>query len=874
MKRNFLKTLFLFFVCMALILFGYGTEQEKKEKEEAPISINQWLIAGPASLPLPVVLGEGAEFSVKNLFDLDILDPLRLWVKEGDKLEWSPKNILKWSIKNVENGKLTISAEGTNPQVVFLACYLDSSRWQKIKVEIETHHLLKVFLDGVSVITRDVSSKSDAKEIGKATGELMLSQGKHRLFITAIRDPNGHQEWSIKATFKPKKEEYLSVSLATKRTLTEDDIFNSLNLRSISISPDGKAVAYTVSQRNPRTKKHEYWIEIRKLPDGEIEKVIRDTQNLRNLRWSPDGKFLSAIAPGTKDTFDLWLIERKTGQTQILLDDVKGLNNAIWSPTGEFMVYSVTDEPKEKEQKIQRMTGLQDRWIRYWPYKTHLYMLMMESKIKRRLTAGTLSSEGLFSSAGNPISPDGNKIIFIKSQPDYKNRPYLKTELVVLDIMTNKAEKVFTSNYSIGSVSFSPDGKKIYFIGGQSIGNIKKEKVLLNDYDRDLYILNPETGEVKSLTDKFNPSIYTALWRKNDSIYLLSEDKSEVQLYRTDEEGKHFYKLNTGVDVVREFDVPLNGSRVVYSGESIQAPIKLFTMDVKNESSKLIYAPDEERWSDVIYGKIEDFNFKNSRGNTIEGWIYYPVDFDPNKKYPLIVYYYGGTSPTIRSFNTRFLQYASNGYFVYVLNPSGATGYGPKFSNFHVNDWGKIVTEEIISGVTNVIKSKPFIDSKSIGAFGGSYGGFMTESLAYKTGMFRALTSLYGISNITSYWGAGWWGFLYSGIATAESFPWNRPDIYVERSPIFHAHKINTPLLLLHGDADINVPITESEQLYTALKLLDKEVEFIRFKDEDHGIRGSDENQRAVPEIMMAWWDKYLKNQPEAWDNLWKKQEK
>ncbi len=860
----------LCFIAHLDIALANQKEQNQKEKEEPLILINQWLLTGPFPLPFPTVTGEDAEFSMKNLLEFEVIDPLRLWIKEGDKFEWSPQKTSFWKPQATEAGLLILQTEGTDPQVAFIACYLDSSCWQKIKIDLESHHLLKVYLDGVSVLTKDSSSKPEDKEKGLTKGELILSQGKHRLFITAIRDPNGHPDWSVKVLLKPKNEGILQANLSSRRMLTEDDIVNSLELRNVKLSPDGKAVAYTASQRNPRTKRHEYWIEIRTLPDGKMEKVIRDTQNLRNLQWSPDGKSLSAIVPGTGETSDLWLIDRKTGQTQILLDDLKGLNNALWSPSGEFLLYSVTDEPKEKDPKIERLTGLQDRWVRSWPYKSHLYTVMRESKIRHRLTAGTLSAEGMFSSTGRPISPDGNKVIFISSLPDYKNRPYLRTDVMILDLATNRAEKVFTSAYSVGSVSWSPDGKSLYFLGGQSIGKAKKGRALPNDYDRDLYVLNLETKEVKSITAKFSPSISAALWAK-DTFFLLCTDRSQVQLYKTDVFGQSFSKLNTGVDVVRDFDVSADGSQIVFSGESIQTPPRLFALDGKSKSPQLVLAPEDERWKEIIFGKVENFDFKNAQGTTIEGWIYYPLNFDPTKKYPLIVYYYGGTMPTSQSFNTRLLQYAANGYFVYVLNPSGAIGYGPEFSDLHVNDWGNLVADEIISGVTKLIASKPFIDAKRIGAWGGSYGGFMTETLAYKTNIFRTLISLYGISNITSYWGAGWWGFIYSGIATAESFPWNRPDIYIERSPLFHANQIQTPILLLHGDADINVPITESEQLYTALKLLGKEIEYIRFKGEDHGIRGTDENQRAVPEIMMAWWDKYLKDQPDAWDNLWKK---
>ncbi len=831
--------------------------------------VDQWLVVGPFPMPLPAVLGEGADFSLKDLLEFENLDPSSLWIKEGDKFAWSPEKTLPWKAQNAENGFLSFQTEGTGPQSAFLACYLDSSCWQKVKLELESHHLLRVFLDGVSVITKDSSSTPEAKERGLAEGELTLSQGKHRLFITAIRDPGGHPEWSLRASLSPRKEGTLASSLSGRRTLTEDDIFNSLRLTNVKLSPDGKAVAYTASQRNPRTKNQDSWIEIRTVSDGMLERAVRDTQGLRNLRWSPDGKFLSALAPGTSGTSDLWLIDRETGQTEILLDDIKGLNNAVWSPTGEYLLYYVTDEPKEKEPKIQRLTGIQDRWVRNWPYKKHLYTVAIKSKLRRRLTAGTLSTEGMFSSTGNPISADGKKVLFTISPPDFRTRPYLKTDIMILDLASNKAERVFTSANSLLSVSWQADGKSIFFLGGQSIGQSTKKKALLNDFDQDLYVLNTETKELKSLTANFKPALLGAL-SVEDSYLMLCIEGGRYKLYRTDLAGKTFTELSTGVDIVNDFDVSVDGKQIVYSGESLQTPARLFALNGQAETPRIVYAPEAGRWSDIVFGKVEDFSFKNSRGATIEGWLYYPLNFDPANKFPLIVHYYGGTWPITRIFNTLLLQYAANGYFVYVLNPSGSMGYGPEFSNLHVNEWGKLVVDDIISGVTHVLAAKPFIDATKVGAWGGSQGGFMTESLACKATLFRTFISRYGISNLTSYWGTGWWAFNNMGIAAAESFPWNRPDIYADQSPIFHADRIQSPILLFHGDADINVPIGESEQLFTALKLLGREVEFIRFRGEDHGLRGTDENRRAVPEIMMAWWDKYLKDRPEAWDDLWK----
>jgi dienelactone hydrolase len=212
--------------------------------------------------------------------------------------------------------------------------------------------------------------------------------------------------------------------------------------------------------------------------------------------------------------------------------------------------------------------------------------------------------------------------------------------------------------------------------------------------------------------------------------------------------------------------------------------------------------------------------------------------------------------------------WAAHGYVVYVLQPSGATGYGQEFSAAHVNDWGKIVAGEIVEGTKKFVEAHPFVDGARLGCIGASFGGFMTQLLVTKTDMFAAAVSHAGISSISSYWGEGFWGYGYNAVAAANSFPWNRRDIYVDQSPLFSADKIKTPLLLTHGGDDTNVPPGESEQLFTALKLLGRTVEYLKFDGQDHFIL--EYKKRVVwSNSIVAWFDRFLKDEPEWWNDLY-----
>ncbi len=236
----------------------------------------------------------------------------------------------------------------------------------------------------------------------------------------------------------------------------------------------------------------------------------------------------------------------------------------------------------------------------------------------------------------------------------------------------------------------------------------------------------------------------------------------------------------------------------------------------------------------------------------------------------MIVNYYGGCSPVERTFESRYPHhvYAAQGYVVLVLEPSGATGFGQEFSSRHVKTAGKGVAEDIIEGTKLFGRQHQYVDTTRIGCIGASYGGFMTQYLQTLTPMFAAAISHAGISDHTSYWGEGYWGYSYSEVSMGDAYPWSDPDLYVKQSPLFRADRITTPLLFLHGDSDHNVPPGESIQMFTALKLLGRPTAFVEVTGQDHHILDYDK-RRKWQDTIFAWFAKYLKDQPEWWDALY-----
>jgi dipeptidyl aminopeptidase/acylaminoacyl peptidase len=513
---------------------------------------------------------------------------------------------------------------------------------------------------------------------------------------------------------------------------------------------------------------------------------------------------------------------------------------------------------------------MNDRWPWYRTH-SHLYSLSVRSGSLVRLTAGK------WTIWGPSIRFDGKKALFVRNRADYKDRPFSNNTLYELDLQTLKTTKLLDNLRWLWSFSYSPDGKQVLFRGGPSLfgklgyhPTFPKKGIEQNQYNGELYIYDIKSKTKTALTHTFGPSVNVPYWHPRDKhIYFTALDKTRVRLYQYDVKDKSFTEIATGVDLVGRVSFARHTSRITYVGVGVTHPHRLYTLDLDKPLPQVIAAPSKKRFQRVALGAVKPWNTVSKQGTKIKGRVYYPPGFDAKKKYPALVYYYGGTYPTTRGFDGRYPAHlwAAHGYVVYILQPSGALGFGQAFAAKHTAEWGTIVPGEIISSTRAFLKAHPFVNPKRVGCLGASYGGFTTMSVVTKTSLFAAAISHAGISNITSYWGAGYWGFLYSSISAAHKYPWSHKRYFIKQSPLFSAHKVTTPLLLIHGTNDNNVPPAESYQMYTALRILKKPVELITFKREGHWIL-SYRKRLLWTQTIIAWFDKHLNKQPRWFNTL------
>ena len=864
------------FAVFALLILG-ELSSPASGQNNAPsrqtLSVKQWLAAGPWTYRLPAFAETKARpAGAADILAFEPVDVPDLAPAQGRILLRSEGKDIVWSVVSSGDKGVEFAPQGKTPEIAFLAASLEARRWVRARLSLRSPQLFQAYLDGKLIATKAKADKPDPKNPSQDSPiltDLKLETGHHLLIIKTLFDPASETSWSLGAALELSERfgtEALSVSTAPDDHMSIERLLDGPKPSGLAVSPDGAYAALSMRQSLPPSDDSETWVEIYSLDDLRLVRTVRCPGLGGSIYWTGAGHKFS-YATRDKSGGTVWLADMADGSLKPLLSKVTGLGDHTWAPDGSYLIYEISEEPDRDPEGVKRFRGLPDRQPN-WRSQSHLYRFNPAAGNRRRLTAG---DSGVSLSG---ISPDGTKLLVGRTIIDYKVRPYAQAELSILDLATGQIAPVWTGSWLVNA-QWAPDGTSLLLLGGPSLFGEKGVKlpkgIVPNEYDIEAYRLDLKSKQVEPLTRDFDPSIDQAFWSVPEGIvYFLTTDRAGRSLYRCRLQDKSFQKIRTGVEVVEQLSVARTKAAAAFIGSEPNRPPKAYVLHLEAEAARLLsdHAPGDA--AGARFGRVETWTFRNKRGVAIDGLVYYPRDFDPSKKYPCIVNYYGGTTPVTSQFGGRYPKelYAAQGYAVYVLQPSGAIGYGQNFSALHVNDWGMIVADEIIDGVKKFLAEHPWVDERRVGCIGASYGGFMTELILTRTNLFAAGISHAGISSISSYWGEGFWGYSYSAVATANSFPWNRPDIYINQSPLFNANKITTPLLLLHGASDTNVPPGESAQMYTALKLLGREVEFVQVLDQDHLILTY--NKRiAWLKTILSWFDRWLKRQPEWWNDLY-----
>ena len=826
---------------MASISASAETIEVKTLKYAGPYAVAQPWMADSVNI-------KGEAFDLKQLLDSPLSFTLLNKGKEVSAAQFlddkqDALHLASFCVSNTQRTKATIAVEG-----------------------LEQYRL---FVDGEQVA------------VNGDKAETILTPSQHTVVIKYLTRKNASSDKkSIKLTVTAANGAPLSVGdAAAKRAYNIYDVICAPNYPSVSISPNGKFIVVRKTWVDRKGNNHS----ISELRNAQTNRVMATFEE--NVKWMPASNKLyftqkasdSSIAGEEKQdgTLQLITINPLTMEREVLASHLpEGWFQ--FTPDEKTLIYTLTTEGRKKDPQVYDVKEPEDRQPG-WRERSNLAKYDLASGILQPLTFGYHNIYLM------DISADSRYLLIGKEEERLTKRPTTLTSFYRLDLgsmnasgaTTPKVETLIEKGEFLNSAQFSPDGKSILVSASpeafNGIGKNVEEGQTPSMIDTQLYLMTLSDKKVRALTKDFNPNVLSTEWSKVDgNIYFTAEDKDCVHLFQLNPKSGKFTLLKTPEEYIKSFSIASSAAEMAFSGQSASNADRLYKMNTKALKSQLVDDLSARELKDVELGECKAWNFVNSRGDTLCCRYYLPPHFDAAKKYPMIVNYYGGCSPTSRMFQSRYPHhvYAAMGYVVLVVNPSGATGFGQKFSARHVDTAGEGVAEDIISSTQAFCDEHAFVNRKKIGCIGASYGGFMTQYLQTKTDLFAAAISHAGISDHTSYWGEGYWGYSYSEVSMANEYPWTNKHLFVDQSPLYNADKIHTPLLFVHGTADNNVPVGESIQLYTALKLLGRPTAMVLVDGQDHHIIDY-EKRLKWQNTIFAWFAKWLQDDGSWWTEMY-----
>lgn len=621
-----------------------------------------------------------------------------------------------------------------------------------------------------------------------------------------------------------------------------------------------------------------------------------------NPRWSPDSTTV-AFQGRHDDQEGLWIVRLDRREPRFLTA-IQSTTFFItysgeefaWSPDSKRIAYvSASSEMPEAANSSRKRDD--PRVIDRIQYKsrtsfsdnlrTHVWLVDVDRPQTRQLTTGAFYDHAV------AFSPRGDEIAFIsnhESDPDAINN----SDIFAVDLNGNIRQITQTKGCEYDPV-WSPDGKWISYVA------TKREVTTIDSIAEDshLWVITASGDESRELTIEQDRRVRSPAWSADGRfIYYLAGDKGYSTIFRTGLEGgkaSRFSLFVLGGELGGVFDIEDSKFKVESGsatslgqpfqiasfslggrpqtagrGNAIESAFPLaFTLGTALRPAEVWFGPGSSvplrRLSGHNDGLVkslrltvpEEFDYLSFDGTRIQGWLMRPAGCRSDRKCPLILSIHGGPHGMFGwSFNPAFQVYAARGYGVLYLNPRGSSGYGQKFSDGTLNEWGGGDYKDLMSGVDEALRKNAWIDPNHLGVTGGSYGGFMTNWIITQTPRFGAAVSVASLSNLISFYSTS----LYQDLVHAEfsGFPWDNYDLLWQWSPLRYVRQAQTPTLFIHGEDDNDVHITQAEEMYMALRRRGVESVFVRYPREGHGLREPKHRLDAL-ERTLAWFDRHLK---------------
>jgi dipeptidyl aminopeptidase/acylaminoacyl peptidase len=697
---------------------------------------------------------------------------------------------------------------------------------------------------------------------------------------------------------------------AQKRLITEADLFKFAWTADPQISPDGSRVAFVRVWVNQKADRYDSALWIVPTNGGAARQLTAGPRDA-SPRWSPDGKRLAFVRSISKEgskegekegrpqPAQIYLLTFEGGEAQALTELPRGAGAPQWSPDGKTIAFTSSEDLSKKDNAMTEGGEVNEKQPERAPehvsdvrvitrgayrsngpgylnpkVKTHIWTVAAptapgEAPKPKRITKGN------FDEGNVSWSPDGKRIYFMANRAlePYYEPP--RADLYSIAPDGSDEKKIVSFDGRMSDYSLSDDGKRIALSGSPT------RKPIQSYTQPDLFVVdNVAEATPRNLTADYDfdvgggiggdqraprgGSSEGVIWSKDGRyLYVNVAEHGRANLKRIDSATGKVEPVTTGDQEVQAYTAPPDASKMVLL---ISSPVNigdLFLLDTTSGKLTQLTKINDELFSQFDLTPPEEIWYTSFDGKKIHGWIQKPPNFDSSKKYPFILEIHGGPHSAYGfTFTHEFQWMAAKGYVVLYTNPRGSTSYGQDFGNIIQYNYPGDDYKDLMAGVDEVLK-RGYIDENRLGVTGGSGGGVLTNWTVGHTPRFKAAVSQRSI--------ADWAGFWYTADFTLfqqtwfRGAPWEDPEDFVKRSPITYIKNVTTPMMFIEGEADYRTPPADGgEIMFRALKYRKIPTAMVRFPNESHELSRSGAPWHRVERLqhILNWFDKYLQDKP------------
>jgi dipeptidyl aminopeptidase/acylaminoacyl peptidase len=640
-------------------------------------------------------------------------------------------------------------------------------------------------------------------------------------------------------------------------------------------SPDGTLVAFTLRTTDLDANKGRTDIWLAAVDGSSVRRLTSDAANDSSARWAPNGKALYFLSTRSGSQ-QVWRLPLDGGEAEQVTQEPLDVDTLAVAPGGKALVFSMAVFPgktpaetkamlEEKEKSKASGMVYDELFVRHWSTwengtRNHLFMYDLANASAADLMLA-MKANCPTKPFGGPedfdVSPNGDAVVF--SAKDVGREAAWSTNYdlfwVPLDGST-APQKITTNPAWDAQPKFSPDGKYLAYLAQSHPGY---------ESDRFDIVVRPlPAGQERRITVRVDRSS-----RGDRSPSEIAWSRDSKTIYCTaDSVGQHALlavSVATGRTrvVVKEGTVlgpqEVAGGRVLYGMNWLLGPTELYTVAADGSDARRVTHINDERVAAARFGKPEQFSFRGAQGDTVYGYIVYPVDFDPAKKYPVAFLIHGGPQGSFSNdFHYRWnpQAYAGAGYAAVMVDFHGSTGYGQAFTDAINNDWGGKPYEDLMKGLDFALAKYPFLDRDRVGALGASFGGWMINWIEGHTDRFKCLVCHDGnLDERMAYYDTE---ELWFPEWDHRGTPWEHPENYAKANPVEFVANWKTPMLVIHGMQDFRIPYSQGLGTFTALQRLGIPSKLLIFPNENHWVL-KPANSIQWHDTVLGWLDRWLK---------------